>query len=114
MPPYKPIRVPELGTHATGLPCLAYLLENPTMSILIGCDRIVPVAVLHPGRFCIHRLAVHTLRDATDNAKSKKDIFQSAVFAAALAEEHDFFLQEAIAAMNRPLKTRVKPAARPR
>jgi hypothetical protein len=98
--PYKPIRVSELGTHATGLPCLAYVLENPTMSILIGRDRIVPVAMLHPRRFCIHKLAVHTLRDATDNAKSEKDIFPSAVFAAALAEERDFFLQEAIDTMN--------------
>lgn len=109
---YKAIRIPELGAHATGLPFLAYLLENPTMSILIGRDRMVPVIVPHPGRFCIHKLAVHALRGATDSAKREKNVFQSAVLAAALAEEHDFFLQEAIEAMSRPLKTRVKPAAK--
>jgi len=73
---------------------------------------MVPVTVPHPGRFCIHKLAVHSLRGATNSAKSEKDIYQSALLAAALAEEHDFFLHEAIEAMSRPLRIRVKPAAR--
>ena len=110
--PFKAIRIPELGAHATGLPFLAYLLEDATTSILLGRDRMVPVTVPHPGRFCIHKLVVHNLRGATDSAKREKDVFQSAVLAAALAEEHDFFLQEAIESMSRPLRTRVKPAAR--
>ena len=79
---------------------------------MIGRDRMVPVTVPHSGRFCIHKLAVHTLRAATDSAKREKDTFQAAVLAAALAEEHDFFLQEAIEAVSRPLRTRVKPAAK--
>jgi len=110
--PYKAIRIPELGAYATGLPFLAYLLKDPITSILIGRDRMVPVTVPHAGRFCIHKLAVHTLRGVTDSAKREKDIFQSAVLAAALAEEHDFFLHEAIEAMSRPLRSRVKLAAK--
>jgi hypothetical protein len=94
------------------LPFLGYLLENLTTSILIGRERMVPIMVPHPGRFCIHKLAVYNLRGATDSSKREKDIFQSALLAAALAEEHDFFLQEAIEAMSRPLRTRVKPAAK--
>lgn len=110
--PFKAIRIPELGAHATGLPFLDYVLEDGTTSILIGRDRMVPVTVPHPGRFCIHKLAVYALRGAGESAKREKDIFQSAVLAAALAEEHDFFLQEAIEAMARPLRSRVKLAAK--
>ena len=109
--PYRAVRVPELGAYATGLPFLAYLLNDSAMSILIGRDRIVPVAVPHAGRFCIHKLAVYTLRAATDDPKREKDIFQSAMLAASLAEQQDFFLNEAIDAMNKPLRARVKTGA---
>jgi hypothetical protein len=109
--PYRAVRIPELGAYATGLPFLGYLLKGPVMSILIGRDRIVPVAVPHAGRFCIHKLAVHSLRGGADSAKSEKDLFQSAVLAAILAEEQDFLLQDAIKAMSKALKLRVKRGA---
>lgn len=110
--PYRAIRIPELGAYATALPYLAYLLGDPVMSILIGRDRLVPVAVPHAGRFLIHKLAVSTLRAASDSPKREKDIVQSATLAAILAQEQDFVLQEAIDAMNMPLRNRVKPAVK--
>ncbi len=109
--PYRPIRVPELGAYATGLPFLAYLLEHSVMAILIGRDRIVPVAIPHAGRLCIHKLALFSLRAGSDDSKREKDIFQSAMLAAILAEQHDFSLHEAIDAMNKPLRIRAKPGA---
>ncbi len=110
--PYRAVRVPGLGAYATGLPFLAYLVEDAAMSILIGRDRIVPVAVPHPGRFCIHKLAVYTLRAAADHPKREKDLFQSVVLAAALAQEQDFILLEAMDATNASLRKRVKRGAR--
>jgi hypothetical protein len=110
--PYKAIRVPELGAHATGLPFLEYLLENQAMSILVGRDRLVPVAVPHAGRFCIHKLAVHSLRGSSDTAKGEKDIFQAAALAAILGEEQDYLLHEAINALSRSLRSRAKAGAR--
>jgi hypothetical protein len=110
--PYRAIRIPELNAYATGLPHLAYLLDDPVMSILIGRDRLVPVAIPHAGRFLIHKLAVATLRSASDNPKREKDILQSAILAVALAQEQDFVLQDAIDAMNLALRNRVKPAIR--
>src|SRR5258708_31765610 len=65
-------------------PHFRYLLEEPTHSVLFGRDRIVPVLVPHAGRFCIQKLAVYELR--SDAAKREKDIAQSALLAAALAE----------------------------
>jgi hypothetical protein len=103
--------VPELGAYTTGLPFLAYLLEDPVMSMLIGRDRIVPVTVPHAGRFCIHKFAVQTLRNSSDHPKREKDMYQAVMLTAILAQEQDFILREAIDAMNKPLRIRVKPAA---
>jgi hypothetical protein len=108
--PYQAVDVPELGAHATGLPHFRYLLDEPTHSILIGRDRIVPVLVPHAGRFCIHKLAVYALR--SDHAKRDKDAQQAALLVAALADGHDFLLEEAVEAMDRALKSKIKPGAR--
>jgi hypothetical protein len=108
--PYESVSVPELGAHATGLPHFRYLLEEPTSSVLLGRDRIVPVAIPHAGRYCIHKMAVYSLR--TDAAKREKDLAQAALLAAALAEQQDFLINDAIDAMDRALRAKVKAGAR--
>lgn len=108
--PYKPVAIPELGAHATGLPHLRFLLEDPTQSILLGRDRIVPVVVPNAGRLCVHKLALYSLR-AGDNPKSRKDVAQAALLAAAIANEQDFLLTDAIEAMDRSLRSKAKAGA---
>lgn len=110
--PYEPVEVPELGAHATGLPHFRFLLDSPVRSVLIGRDRIVPIVVPHAGRFCVHKLAVHSLRTGEDNPKREKDLAQAAVLAASLARDQDFVLKEAIDAMDRTLRARARPGAR--
>ena len=110
--PYRTVKVPELKAHATGLPFLGYLLDGPAQSILIGRDRLVPILVPNAGRFCIHKLAVYALRSGSDNPKRDKDAFQAAALAAALAPEQDFALRDAIGAMDRTLRAKVRPGAR--
>ncbi len=107
--PYEPVDVPELGAHATGLPHFRYLLDGPSHSIVLGRDRIVPVLIPHAGRFCVHKLAVYSLR--SDSAKREKDVGQAALLAAVLAEHNDFLLIDAIEAMDRTLRSKVKPGA---
>ena len=110
--PYRRIRVPELGAHATGLPFLEYLLQDPTQSILLGRDRIVPIVVPNAGRYCIHKLAVYALRPASDNPKRDKDAFQAATLAAALAPEQDVLLLDAVDAMNKAIRAKARHGAR--
>ncbi len=107
--PYQPVDLPELGAHATGLPHFSYLLEDPSHSMLLGRDRIVPVMVPHAGRFCLHKLAVYVLR--SDNAKREKDAAQAALLAAVLAEHQDFLLKDAVEGLDRTLRSKVKAGA---
>ena len=110
--PYRSVRIPELKAHAVGLPYLGFLLEQPTQSVLIGRDRVVPIAVPHAGRYCVHKLAVYALRSGSDNPKRDKDAFHAAALAAAIAPEQEFLLEEAIAAMRKPMRAKVRAGAR--
>jgi hypothetical protein len=107
---YEEVAVPELGAHATGLPHFSYLLDHPMESMLLGRDRIVPIVIPHPGRYCLHKLAVYSLR--SDPAKREKDLSQAALLAAVLAEDQDFLLAEAMDAMDRALRSKVKAGAK--
>ena len=110
--PYISVEVPELGAHAMGLPYLEYLLEATITSILIGRDRIVPVTVPHPGWFCLHKLALYSLRTGADNPKREKDVSQAAMLAEVLAEKQEYVLKEAIEGMDGKLKSRIKPGVK--
>ncbi len=80
--------------------------------MLIGRDRIVPVTVPHAGWFCLHKLALYSLRTGADNPKREKDVFQAAVLVQALARKADFLLTEAIEGMDSKLKTRIRPGVK--
>lgn len=110
--PYKAIAVPELNAHAMGLPYLEYLLRDTASSVLIGRDRMVPVTVPHAGWFCLHKLALYSLRTGADNPKREKDVFQAAVLAQTLMHKSDFLLLEAVEGMDSKLKTRVRAGAK--
>ncbi|NIO09202.1 MAG: hypothetical protein GTO40_14800 [Deltaproteobacteria bacterium] len=110
--PYKPVAVKELGAHALGLPHLDYLLKESIPSVLIGRDRIVPIAVPNPGLFCLHKLAMFSLRPSADSSKREKDVLQAAALAAALMNEEDFRLAEAIDGINTAIRKRIRPGAK--
>lgn len=110
--PYVPVAVPELGAHAMSLPYLEYLLRETSPCMLIGRDRMVPVAVPHAGWFCLHKLALYSLRTGAGNPKREKDVFQATVLAQALMHKSDFLLLEAIEGMDSKLRTRVRAGAK--
>jgi hypothetical protein len=109
--PFKTVAVRELGAHATGMPHLKFLLDQTTQSVLLGRERIVPITVPHGGRFCVHKLAVYTLRGG-NNPKSRKDVAQAALLAAAMSHDQEFMLHDAIDAMDKTLRAKVKAGAR--
>jgi hypothetical protein len=108
--PYRSVAVPVLGAHAIGLPCLDYLLHEPVRSIAIGKDRLMPVALPRPGRYCVHKLAVSALR-APGSSKADKDVLQAAVLAAVLAATREFELEEAVDEANRTLRQKARRGA---
>jgi len=110
--PNTAIAVPELRAHAMGLPYLDYLLRDTIPSVLMGRDRIVPVTVPHPGWFCLHKLALYSLRTGGDSPKREKDLLQAAILTTALASKQDFLLSEAIHGMDGKFKAKLKPGAK--
>lgn len=89
--------VPELAAHATALPHLRFLLEDPLDAVVLGRDGVVPVRVPRPERLAWHKTLVSQLRTATSEKRSK-DIHQAAVLFAALAEQDPTAVHEAFAA----------------
>lgn len=87
--------VPELNAYATALPYLAYLLGQSQIATLISSEGCCPVRVPVPERFAIHKLLVSQLRTPRD-AKTEKDIYQSAVLLAALGERFPGAIDDAV------------------
>ena len=108
--PYRSVAVPLLGAYAMGLPHLDYLLHEPVRSIVIGKDRLAPVALPRPGRYCVHKLAVSALR-SPGSSKSDKDVLQAAVLAAVLAATQEFELEEAADDATSTLRQKVRRGA---
>lgn len=104
--PYRSVLIPVLGAYAIGLPYLDYLLHEPVRSIVIGKDRLVPVALPQPGRYCVHKLAVSALR-SSGSAKSDKDVLQAAV----LATTREFELEEATDEATQTLRLKARRGA---
>lgn len=92
------VAVPELKAHATAWPYLAYVLGQSQIATLIAREGCCPVRVPVAERFAIHKLVVSQLRTNRD-AKSAKDIFQSAVLLAALGDLFPGAIEAAIEAL---------------
>jgi hypothetical protein len=103
--------VPELQAHATALPFLGYLLEDPIEGAVLGRAGVVPVRLPRPEAFAWHKMLVSQLRGAT-REKRGKDTNQAAVLFAVLAEEAPDALQAAFAALPRGSKAKTRAGAR--
>lgn len=91
----RTVPVPELKAHATALPYLSYVLGQTQMATLLSREGCCPVRVPVAERFAIHKLVVSQLRTNRD-AKSNKDVFQSAVVLAALGERFPGAIESAV------------------
>jgi hypothetical protein len=106
--PYAAVPVTELGTHATALPFLEYLIDEPWSMLIIGRDHLVPVRCPNPARYCLHKLAIAALRTGNENPKVEKDLIQAGMLAAILATEDAGMLESAASPLPMPMRKHIR------
>lgn len=104
--PFRPVSIPELMAHATGMPHLDYLLAETQFATLIAREGVCRVRVPVPARMAWHKLLVSALR-ATQSSKSRKDFDQGCVLIAVVAELDSDALLDAAAALPVTAKARI-------
>lgn len=102
--------VRELGTHATGLPHLAFLVKDPIDSVVLGREGVVPVKVPRPEALAWHKVLVSQLRASTSE-KRPKDLTQAAVLIAALSEDAPDALESGLAELPKSAMRKLKAGA---
>ena len=96
---YATVPVPELRTHARGVPYLDYLLEVSQEVPVLSGHGIVLVRVPVPERYAVHKLIVSQLR--TRSSKPEKDLRQAATLFEALTERFPGAAEQALNATPR-------------
>jgi hypothetical protein len=108
---YGSVRVPELRAHATALPFLGFLLAEQLDTVILARDRVIPLKVPRPERYCVHKLLVSQLRAKTGAAKDEKDLDQATLLAEVLEERFPGLVEETAAGLGRSaLRLAVKGA----
>lgn len=98
---YRSVRVPELKAHATALPFLGFLLAEQLDTVALSRDRVIPLKVPRPERYCVHKLVVSQLRVKTSAAKDEKDLDQAALLAEVIEERFPGVVEEAAGGLER-------------
>lgn len=107
----KVLAAPELGAHATGLPWLRYLVDEPLPGLVIGSSAMVPVNLPRPERLAWHKMLVSQSRHQTSE-KAGKDVEQAATLVAILADSAPEELEDAFAAVPRAAREKTRRGAR--
>jgi hypothetical protein len=106
---YPVIAVPELRTHAVGLPYLGYLLDESQPGAVLAREGCCAVRVPLPERFAIHKLVVSQLRTGRAT-KSDKDRHQASILCAVLGDTQSGALEHARAALPKRASKYLKAA----
>ena len=83
----KPIRLTRLGTYATPLRFLDFLLEDTLRAAVLAGSGVL-VRVPTPERFALHKLIVAQRRGSDSRDKIQKDLAQAALLLDILLEDH--------------------------
>lgn len=103
------VKVPGLGSHASALRTIDFLLRAPTPGIVIGKTQLIPVAVPMPAHFCWHKIAVASLRAVHMKNKADKDLRQAAAIAVCMEKNGDLDeLLDAAATMPETMRAHVE------
>jgi len=90
----EPFELPALGAYALPLRFLDYLIHEPTQAAALYRSGVL-VNVPQPARYAIHKLIVATRRGPSAEAKTRKDVEQSAALIRVLAEDRPDELEDA-------------------
>ena len=108
---YGSVRIPELRAHATAMPFLGFLLAEQLDTVILSRDRVIPLKVPRPERYCVHKLLVSQLRAKTGAAKDEKDLDQATLLAEVLEERFPGLVEETAEGLGRSaLRLAVKGA----
>lgn len=103
--------VPELRAHATALPHLRYVLDEPRDAVLLTREGVLPVRVPRAEALAWHKMLVSQLRTSTSE-KRAKDISQATVLFAVLVEDAPDALESALAAVPRAARSKTRAGAK--
>jgi hypothetical protein len=109
---YHSVRVPELKAHATALPFLAFLLAEQVDTVVLSRDRVIPLKVPRPERYCVHKLLVSQMRAKTSASKDEKDLDQATLLAQVMEERFPGVVEEAAGELNRAARKLAAKGAR--
>jgi len=107
----RAVPVRELGAHAQSIPLLDFLIEDLLDSVALSPNQVVPVQVPMPERFILHKLYASQSRRA-DRDKSRKDLEQASILAAALEEDRPGALRDTFKSLPQRGRAPVRRAAR--
>jgi hypothetical protein len=102
--------VPELMAHATALPHLRALLDDPIETAVLTREGAVAVRVPRPEAFVWHKMQLPVLR--SDRDKTRKDVTQAAVVFAVLAEDAADALEASLGSLSPAARKRIVAGAR--
>lgn len=105
----RPVWLRHINAAALPLPGLQYLLRDPLPAAILTRSGIL-APVPSPARFALHKLWVAQRRNASEQAKARKDLRQAAQIIEVLLEDRPQDLEDASTALPSTMRTLVKRA----
>jgi len=102
------INVPELEWVAQAIPYYDYLLDDAEGGAMLAGGHCIPVRLPQAARFVWHKFYASTQRHGSPE-KAAKDLQQSLVLGAVLAENDGYELKNAFEAAPNPMLAPIKP-----
>lgn len=90
----SPVFIKRFNCAAEPLNYLSYLIESPASSVLLDSSPVL-INVPQPARYAMHKLIVSQIRDASNDAKRPKDLYQAHQIFSVLQENRPFDIQPA-------------------
>lgn len=90
----SPVYIKRFNCAAEPLSYLSYVIESPVSSVLLDTTPVL-INIPQPVRYAMHKLIVSQIRDASNDAKRPKDLYQAFRILSVLQENRPFDIQPA-------------------
>jgi hypothetical protein len=89
-----PVFIKRFNCAAEPLNYLSYVMESPVSSVLLDTTPVL-INIPQPVRYAMHKLILSQIRDASNDAKRPKDLYQAFQLLSVLQENRPFDIQPA-------------------